>query len=101
VRTPLVEGLIKDHGRAHGLSEDQVVREVILAFQPNKRFVTLEELVLQPGPFGQSQYFHIGSAAEQNGRGSALSHISLILLASSKGPGCSISTTVELPFVIE
>jgi 3-hydroxybutyrate dehydrogenase len=44
VCTPLVEAQIKDQAKAHGLSEDQVVREVILASQPNKRFVTLEEL---------------------------------------------------------
>ena len=44
VRTPLVEGQIRDQARVHGMSEDQVVREVILASQPNKRFVTLEEL---------------------------------------------------------
>jgi 3-hydroxybutyrate dehydrogenase len=44
VRTPLVEGQIRDQAKVHGMSEDQVVREVILASQPNKRFVTLEEL---------------------------------------------------------
>lgn len=44
VRTPLVEGQIADQAKAHGMSEDQVIRDVILAAQPNKRFVTLEEL---------------------------------------------------------
>ena len=44
VRTPLVDGQIKDQARAHGLSEEAVIREVILAAQPNKRFVTIEEL---------------------------------------------------------
>ncbi len=44
VRTPLVEGQIADQAKAHGMSEEQVIREVILAAQPNKRFVTLEEL---------------------------------------------------------
>ena len=44
VRTPLVEGQIRDQAKAHGMPEDQVVREVILASQPNKRFVSLEEL---------------------------------------------------------
>ena len=39
VRTPLVEGQIRDQAKAHGMSEDRVVREVILASQPNKRFV--------------------------------------------------------------
>jgi len=31
VRTLLVEGQIKDQARAHGMAEDKVVREVILA----------------------------------------------------------------------
>jgi 3-hydroxybutyrate dehydrogenase len=44
VLTPLVEGQIKDQAKAHGMSEDEVVRHVILASQPNKRFVALEEL---------------------------------------------------------
>ncbi|WP_298231682.1 3-hydroxybutyrate dehydrogenase [uncultured Azohydromonas sp.] len=44
VKTPLVEGQIKDQARVHGMSEHEVVREVILASQPNKRFVGLEEL---------------------------------------------------------
>jgi 3-hydroxybutyrate dehydrogenase len=44
VRTPLVEGQIKDQARAHNLPEDQVVRDVILAAQPSKRFVRVEEL---------------------------------------------------------
>jgi 3-hydroxybutyrate dehydrogenase len=44
VRTPLVEGQIRDQAKAHSMPEDQVVREVILASQPNKRFVSLEEL---------------------------------------------------------
>lgn len=44
VRTPLVEGQIVDQAKAHGMSEEQVIRDVILAAQPNKRFVTLAEL---------------------------------------------------------
>lgn len=44
VRTPLVEGQIKDQAAAHGLSEEAVVRDIILATHPNKRFVTPEEL---------------------------------------------------------
>ncbi|WP_341643911.1 3-hydroxybutyrate dehydrogenase [Thauera sp. SDU_THAU2] len=39
VKTPLVEGQIRDQAKAHGMSEDRVVRELILASQPNKRFV--------------------------------------------------------------
>jgi len=44
VRTPLVEGQIKDQAKAHNMSEEQVVREVILASQPNKRFVEVAEI---------------------------------------------------------
>jgi 3-hydroxybutyrate dehydrogenase len=44
VRTPLVEGQIADQAKAHGMSEEEVVRDVILASQPNKEFVRPEEL---------------------------------------------------------
>ena len=44
VRTPLVEGQIRDQAKVHGMSEDRVIREVILASQPNKRFVELQQL---------------------------------------------------------
>ena len=44
VRTPLVEGQIIDQAKAHGISEAQVVRDVILESQPNKRFVELKQL---------------------------------------------------------
>lgn len=44
VRTALVDNQIKDQAAAHKMSEDQVIRDVILAVQPNKRFVTIEEL---------------------------------------------------------
>ena len=44
VRTPLVEGQIADQAKAHNLSRDAVIRDVILASQPNKRFVEVEEL---------------------------------------------------------
>jgi 3-hydroxybutyrate dehydrogenase len=44
VRTPLVEGQIRDQAKAHGLPEAQVVRDIILAAQPNKRFVELQQL---------------------------------------------------------
>jgi len=44
VRTPLVEGQIRDQAQAHKLPEDRVVREIILASQPNKRFVELQQL---------------------------------------------------------
>jgi len=44
VYTPLVEAQIEGQARSHGISRDQVVREVLLAQQPNKRFATVEEL---------------------------------------------------------
>lgn len=45
VRTALVEGQIADQAKAHGKSEADVIRDVILAAQPNKRFVGIDELV--------------------------------------------------------
>ncbi len=44
VLTPLVEKQIPDTARARGISEAAVVSEVILARQPTKRFVTIEEV---------------------------------------------------------
>jgi 3-hydroxybutyrate dehydrogenase len=44
VRTALVEAQIADLALAHGSSEDAVVRDVILASQPNRRFVTVEQI---------------------------------------------------------
>jgi 3-hydroxybutyrate dehydrogenase len=44
VRTPLVEGQVKDQAKAHGMSEEEVVQRVILASQPNKRFVEVRQL---------------------------------------------------------
>ncbi len=44
VKTPLVEAQITDQAKARGISEEQVMTDVILAAQPTKRFVTIEEL---------------------------------------------------------
>ena len=44
VRTPLVEGQIADQMKAHGLSREAVIHDVILGSQPNKRFVEVSEL---------------------------------------------------------
>ncbi len=44
VRTPLVDDQIADQAKAHGLSEAEVIREVILAAQPTKRFVEIREI---------------------------------------------------------
>jgi 3-hydroxybutyrate dehydrogenase len=44
VRTPLVEGQIADQAKAHGLSEDQVVEEIMLAPAAIKRLVEPAEV---------------------------------------------------------
>jgi 3-hydroxybutyrate dehydrogenase len=44
VRTPLVENQIRAQAQAHNMSEERVVRDVMLAAQPNKRFVETREL---------------------------------------------------------
>jgi 3-hydroxybutyrate dehydrogenase len=44
VLTPLVQKQIPDTARARGISEEAVKREVLLAAQPTKKFVTVEEI---------------------------------------------------------
>lgn len=44
VWTPLVEKQIEDQAKAHGISRENVIRDVLLAQQPNKRFASVEEL---------------------------------------------------------
>ena len=44
MRTPLVEGQIEAQAQAHNLPRDRVIREVILAAQPTKRFIEVEEV---------------------------------------------------------
>jgi 3-hydroxybutyrate dehydrogenase len=44
VWTPLVEKQIDEQAKAHGISHENVIRDVLLAQQPNKRFATVEEL---------------------------------------------------------
>src|SRR6516162_5475605 len=44
VYTPLVEAQIEGQAKAHGIRREQVIRDVLLAQQPNKRFATVEEL---------------------------------------------------------
>ncbi len=43
VYTPLVEAQIEGQAKAHGIPREQVIRDVLLAQQPNKRFATVEE----------------------------------------------------------
>jgi len=58
VWTPLVENQIDDTARARGISRDEVIRNVLLAAQPNKRFAEVDELgalaVFLCGPGGRS-----------------------------------------------
>jgi 3-hydroxybutyrate dehydrogenase len=44
VLTPLVEKQIPDTARARGITEEQVRRDVLLASQPTKQFVTVGEV---------------------------------------------------------
>ena len=44
VRTPLVEGQVADTARARGISEEEVVRDVMLFAQPTRKFVTIEQV---------------------------------------------------------
>jgi 3-hydroxybutyrate dehydrogenase len=44
VYTPLVEAQIDGQAKAHGIPREEVIRDVLLAQQPNKRFATVDEL---------------------------------------------------------
>ena len=44
VWTPLVEQQIDGQAKSHGLRREQVIRDVLLAKQPNKRFATVDEI---------------------------------------------------------
>jgi 3-hydroxybutyrate dehydrogenase len=44
VETPLVRGQIADTARARGISEEAVVRDVMLLAQPTKKLVTIEQV---------------------------------------------------------
>jgi 3-hydroxybutyrate dehydrogenase len=44
VWTPLVEKQIPDTAKARGMTEEQVKRDVLLAAQPTRRFVTIDEV---------------------------------------------------------
>jgi 3-hydroxybutyrate dehydrogenase len=44
VFTPLVEAQIDGQARSHGIPREQVIRDVLLAQQPNKRFATVDEI---------------------------------------------------------
>jgi len=61
VKTPLVEAQIADQATARGISEDEVMRDVILAAQPTKKFVEYSELV------GMMTYLVSDEGASVNG----------------------------------
>jgi 3-hydroxybutyrate dehydrogenase len=44
VWTPLVEKQIDDQAKTHNIPREQVIRDVLLAQQPNKKFATVEEM---------------------------------------------------------
>ncbi len=44
VLTPLVERQIPDQARTHGVSEEDVVQNIMLASQPTKRFIAIDEV---------------------------------------------------------
>jgi 3-hydroxybutyrate dehydrogenase len=44
VRTPLVDAQVADQARAHGITEQEVIDEIMLRPMPKRAFVTLEEL---------------------------------------------------------
>lgn len=44
VKTPLVTGQIADTAKARGISEEEVVRDVMLLAQPTKKLVSVEEV---------------------------------------------------------
>ena len=44
VLTPLVEGQIESQAKAHNLPRDRVIKEVMLAAQPSKRFVEIADV---------------------------------------------------------
>ena len=44
VLTPLVEKQIDDQAKVHGIARENVVRDILLAPQPSKKFVTIEQV---------------------------------------------------------
>ena len=44
VWTPLVQKQIPDTAKARGITDEQVIKDVLLAAQPTKKFVQIEEV---------------------------------------------------------
>lgn len=61
VWTPLVEGQLADTAKTRGISEDEVKNNVMLANQPTKQFVTVEEIG------GMAVFLCSGAAANVTG----------------------------------
>jgi 3-hydroxybutyrate dehydrogenase len=61
VKTPLVESQIADQAKARGMSEEQVMKDVILAAQPTKQFVSFDQLA------GMLLYLASDAGASVNG----------------------------------
>lgn len=61
VKTPLVENQIGDTAKARGITEEEVVRDVLLAAQPTKQFVTYDQLA------GALLYLVSDAGANMNG----------------------------------
>ncbi len=66
VRTPLVEAQIGDTAKARGMTPEQVMKEVILAAQPTKKFVEFDEIG------GLLIYLVSDAGASVNGAGLAI-----------------------------
>jgi 3-hydroxybutyrate dehydrogenase len=61
VETPLVKGQIADQAKARNMTPEQVVKDVILAAQPTKKFVTFDQLA------GAMLYLVSDAGASANG----------------------------------
>jgi 3-hydroxybutyrate dehydrogenase len=65
VMTPIVEKQIDDQARVHGVARENVIRDVILAPQPTKQFVKLEDVA--------ALALHLASPAAAQINGTAIS----------------------------
>jgi 3-hydroxybutyrate dehydrogenase len=65
VFTPLVEKQIDDQARVHGIPRENVIRDIILAPQPNKRFAEIDEIA--------SMALYLASDAAQGITGTSIS----------------------------
>ena len=63
VKTPLVESQIADQAKARGMTPEQVMKDVILAAQPTKKFVEFSEIA------GLLLYLASDAGASVNGAG--------------------------------